>query len=354
MASTSPPAGPLSAADALLLNRYGHDTIRDVVGITSESVFCSAYGIFFALAMYSICRNGFRSRRAIIMSLVVVYLYAASVTQWAVDSYTTLKNIYCLYMTTDVALPDRAELGDEVFEKFAAAQQTIFDLNMIVADAVLIWRTWAVYQGRIRAIAIPCVLLLTAFVFALIDITCDFAEGQLAETTCRPPSGLIVWSFSVGTNVVCTAFIGWKAWQHRKVMKHLNTGGKYHGMSTENILSLLVESGLIYSALWIIQIIGYLDLEPYSPLYYFLQVLAGLGHQMTGLYPTLIIVIVNFKRTIWEHPITLDDPTYPNSLQWAVKTNRSGATRKSNACPEVSIHLETVGEVMRGDSRIDQ
>ncbi|KAJ6467267.1 hypothetical protein C8R45DRAFT_1171655 [Mycena sanguinolenta] len=224
--------------------------------------------------------------------------------------------------------------------------------HMIVADAVLIWRAWAVYQGRIRAIAIPCVLLLTAFVFALIDITCNFAEGQL---TCRPPSGLIVWSFSVGTNVVCTAFIGWKAWQHRKVMKQLNTGVKYHGMSTENILSLLVESGLIYSALWIIQIIGYLDLEPFSPLYYFLQVLAGLGHQMTGLYPTLIIVIVNFRRTIWEErPITLGDPTYPNSLQWAVKTNRSGATRKSNACPEVSIHLETASEVMRGDSWIDQ
>ncbi|KAJ6467269.1 hypothetical protein C8R45DRAFT_1106049 [Mycena sanguinolenta] len=79
MAST-PPAGPLSAADALLLKRYGHDTIRDVVGIISESVFCSAYGIFFVLALYSICRNGLRSRRAIIMSLVVVYLYAASVT----------------------------------------------------------------------------------------------------------------------------------------------------------------------------------------------------------------------------------------------------------------------------------
>ncbi|KAJ6467287.1 hypothetical protein C8R45DRAFT_938643 [Mycena sanguinolenta] len=105
MTSTSPPAGPLSAADGLLLNRYGHDTIRDVVCITSESVFCSAYGIFFALTMYSIW-----SRRAIIMSLIVVYLYAASVTQWAVDSYTTVKNIYCLYMTTDVALPDRAEL----------------------------------------------------------------------------------------------------------------------------------------------------------------------------------------------------------------------------------------------------
>ncbi|KAJ6458524.1 hypothetical protein C8R45DRAFT_937652 [Mycena sanguinolenta] len=202
-------------------------------------------------------------------------------------------------MTTDVDLPDRAELGDEVFEKFVAAQETIFDLNMIVVDAVLIWRTWAVYQGRIRAIAIPGVLLLTAFVFALIDITCNFAEGQLAETTCHPPSGLIVWSFSVGTNVVCTAFIGWKAWQHRKV-------------------------------------------------------LVGLGHQMMGLYPTLIIVIVNFRRTIWEERPITGDRTFPNSLRWAVNTNRSEATRKFNGCPEVGIHLKTGGKVMSRDSRIDK
>ncbi|KAJ6491097.1 hypothetical protein C8R45DRAFT_901352 [Mycena sanguinolenta] len=232
---------------------------------------------------------------------------------------------------------------------------------MIVADAVLIWRTWAV-------IAIPCVLLLTAFVFAFFDINCNFAEGQL---TCRPPAGILVWGFSVGTNVMCTALIGWKAW-YARMMKQLNAGVKYRGLSTENILSLLVESGLIYSAIWvkisahsisvcltnhfrIIQIIGYLDLEPYPPLNYFFQVLEGLGHQMTGLYPTLIIVIVNFKRTIWEeHPITLGDRTCPNSLQWAVKTNRSGATRKSNACTEVGIDLETVSEVMSGDSRIDK
>jgi hypothetical protein len=34
---------------------------------------------------------------------------------------------------------------------------------MIVGDAVLIWRTWAVYRGRILAILMPCILLLASF-----------------------------------------------------------------------------------------------------------------------------------------------------------------------------------------------
>ncbi|KAJ6495093.1 hypothetical protein C8R45DRAFT_927039 [Mycena sanguinolenta] len=161
-----------------------------------------------------------------------------------------------------------------------------------------------------------------------------FRWDPAPETTCRPPPWLLVWAFSVGTNAVCTILIGWKARQHRKVIKQSNSGGEYHGISVENDLSLLVESGLICTVcltnrFQIIQITGFLNLEPYSPLYYFVRVLVGLGRQMTGLYPTLIIVIVNFRRTIWEaHPITVGGRTGPNSLQWAVNTNRSGATRK--------------------------
>jgi hypothetical protein len=39
--------------------------------------------------------------------------------------------------------------------------------------------------------------------------------------------------------------------QHRKIMKELSLGVKSYGMSAENVLSLLVESGCIYSFLWV-------------------------------------------------------------------------------------------------------
>ncbi|KAF7373808.1 hypothetical protein MSAN_00592500 [Mycena sanguinolenta] len=347
MTSTSSPG--LSDADALLLKGYGQITISDVLGILFEGVFCGAYGIFFALAVYSIRQRGFRTRRAMIMALVVVYLYAASVTAWAVDCYIAFKDIHSLYMTTEIPLPDREDLAFDTFNKFVGVQETIFVFNAIVADAVVIWRTWAIYGGRITAIVTPCVLLLTAFVFALVDVTCNFYHGSTplpgANSVCVQ-SQKIVWAFSLATNVVCTLFIAFKAWEHRKTMKQLNfIGKKYHGMSAENILSLLVESGFIYSLLWTIQIIGYLDFDLNSPWYYISIVVVRLGRQTTGMYPTLIIVIVNLKRTIWEeHPTTLDEPTIPNSLQWAVNITRSGTTATINARPEVGIHLDVIRE----------
>ncbi|KAF8184559.1 hypothetical protein K438DRAFT_1937244 [Mycena galopus ATCC 62051] len=352
MASNS--SGPLSEDDALLLKSYATLTIQEVLGILFEGVFFGAYVIFFALAVYSIAQRGVRSRRAIIMSVVVGYLYATSVIAWALDCYMTFKNIHSLFMTTEIPLLDRADLADDTLGKFVGVQEMLFVFNAIVADAVVIWRTWAVYQGWIPAIVAPCILLLAAFVFALIDVTFSLYQGATplpGVATMYTKSQILVWAFSLATNVLCTLLIGFKAWRHRKMMKDLSLGVKYHGMSTENVLSLLVESGFIYSFLWATQIIGYLDFGPDSPWNFISVVVVRIGRQITGMYPTIIIVIVNFKRTIWEeYPITsLGHGS--NTLKWAVATGRSGAT-KAETLPQVDIHLDTVSEGMSADSGI--
>ncbi|KAJ7367568.1 hypothetical protein DFH08DRAFT_725571, partial [Mycena albidolilacea] len=173
---------------------------------------------------------------------------------------------------------------------------------MIIGDGVVIWRTWAVYQGRILAISMPCILLLVSFVFTLIDVTCGSYDGPLpgGEQIC-PQAAKTSWAFSVGTNVTCTILVGFKAWQHRKMMRELNLPGKSRRMSAEKIISLLVESGFIYSLLWLSQVIAYIDEIPRSsPWYFVYQAFVAMGDQIAGMYPTLIIVIVNFQRTIWD------------------------------------------------------
>jgi hypothetical protein len=63
------------------------------------------------------------------------------------------------------------------------------------------------------------------------------------------------------------------------------------------------------------------------------------------MYATLTIVIVNFKRTIWEeHPITVRGF---NTLQFAVDTTRSGAIRTLDTRHEVDTHPKTASQVVR-------
>jgi hypothetical protein len=131
------------------------------------------------------------------MSVLVGYLYATSVTAWAVDCYIAFKNIHSLYMTTEIPLLDRADLAKDTFFKFVGVLEMFFVFNVrenlifhafvlmssiqaVVADAVVIWRTWAVYQGWIPVIVAPCVLLLAAFGW----ISVQFYHRLCAHRTC--------------------------------------------------------------------------------------------------------------------------------------------------------------------------
>jgi hypothetical protein len=95
-----------------------------------------------------------------------------------------------------------------------------------------------------------------------------------------------------------------------------------------------------------------LDFALDSPWDFISVVVVRIGRQITGMYPTLIIVIVNFKRTIWEeYPITTLGHG-ANSLKWAVNTTSRSGTGRTESRPEVGIHLDTldtVSDVIRAD-----
>ncbi|KAF7348021.1 hypothetical protein MSAN_01754500 [Mycena sanguinolenta] len=327
----------LSEIDALV-DRFGYTLMHQVVLTVSESIFFSAYGIFFAVALYSIFRKGLKVRAATVMLVVVVLLYASSLTQWIINLWTALEGIYSLLMVPGVPIPDRPALFFEDFGKIAVPGEGLFVFNMILGDAVVVWRTWVVHCHRILAILLPCVLLLISFVFGLMDIVCNSNLGRATPlpgaTTVCPQADLIGWAFSVATNVTCTILIGFQAWRHRKILRLLNAPGKSRRMSSEKVLSLLVESGAIYSLLWLTQVISYLDIPLTSPALFAWAVLKGMGNQLSGLYPTLIIVIVNFRRTIWE-----ETPTgIGNALPWVPNSN-----------PKLSGITDTFGSLRAGD-----
>ncbi|KAJ7612727.1 hypothetical protein FB45DRAFT_939625 [Roridomyces roridus] len=262
-------------------------------------------------------------------------------------------------MTVDILpLPDREDLEIATFNQFVGVVELFFVFSAIVADAVVVWRTWAVYAGRLTAIAAPCLLLLAAFVFALVDVTLSLDKGADSPLPgadiMYTKSQILVWALSLATNVLCTVLIGIRAWRHRRTMKELSLGVKYPGLSTDRILSLLVESGFIYSFLWAAQVVGYLDFSADSPWNYISQVVVRIGRQLTGLYPTLIIVLVNFGHTIWEsegyHTEALGRDRKMGSLRWApmTTTTTSSVPTRRGKHDELGIGLESV--MSRGDA----
>ncbi|KAJ7835249.1 hypothetical protein B0H14DRAFT_2199266, partial [Mycena olivaceomarginata] len=206
----------------------------------------------------------------------------------------------------EIPLTDRKALVNENIYSLATQKTALYLFNMVVADCVVIWRVWALYPRALWVISMPCITLFTAFSFGVVDVTCTFAAdihhlvlpdgGQF----CSDLVGNVAWAwaFSLVTNVTCTILIGYRAWQYRRTMKSLHIVGHSRGMSADKVLSILVESGFIYCLLWLSQMIDYFKVSRNNSTIYIDWFTQGLGNQITGMYPTLIISIVNFKQTI--------------------------------------------------------
>ncbi|KAJ6527704.1 hypothetical protein B0H19DRAFT_1195546 [Mycena capillaripes] len=124
------------------------------------------------------------------------------------------------------------------------------------------------------------------------------------------------------------------------MMKPLNMS---RPLTTEKILSILVESGFMYSVFWFTQVITYIDsYDRDSPWWYV--------YDIVGLYPTLIIVIVNFHRTLWdEAPATTGDGAAFSTLRWAHSEEQSGRTDTFRSGRRANLEadgLETKGAIL--------
>ncbi|KAJ7447320.1 hypothetical protein B0H11DRAFT_2199204 [Mycena galericulata] len=338
--SDTTPSAPLSNADAQALYHFGLDITQDAIGVIWETIFLSessrsllesfysllsydscfsqgAYGIFFAVAVYTIFRKGLKSRSSVVMLFVVIYL------------------------STGQANINLAPLGTPM--------EALFMFNMVIGDSVIIWRAWVLHQRTIWVVSIPCLMLLMSFIFSVIDIICltDAGWADSGESAIAGGGGicghaeLTAWAFSLLTNIICTT-------QHRKSMKSLNILGNPRRMSTDKILSILVESGFVYCLFLLTQLILFFDVPRDTPLIYVYLMFAGMGDQISGMYPTLIIVIVNLHHTIWEEE-SASSRTRPrgtlntSTIQFASASKRSGSgpTETTLTQRSVNVHLDT-------------
>jgi len=330
-------SAPLSDTDAQALYSYGLAITQDAIGLIWETMFMSAYGVFFAVAVYSILRKGFKSRSSIAMLCVVIYLYATSLTLWALNVTFWFKNAHALFMDhPNMPLPDREEVADDNLVALGPPMEALFMFNMVVGDTVVIWRAWVLYQRTLWVVSIPCLMLLMSFIFSVIDLTCLTGAGWSNQSAIASGGAvcahaeLMSWAFSFVTNATCTILIGYKAWHHRRSMKSLNIVGNPRRMSTDKMLSILVESGFIYCLFWLTQLILFFDIDRRSPIIYVYELFSSMGDQISGIYPTLIIVIVNLHQTIWEPPSSTVElgTTGGNfsTVQWAQGSKRSAPT----------------------------
>lgn len=296
-------ANAVENQDHLLL--IGRIAMQDTLSVMVETTLWIFYLAVFSFAIKIQLRRGIRATASVFMLVVTVALFSISTVLWALVVTQLFQGFRVMLLHNDAG-----DLGQGVDERYKLLGQKsvfmegLFLLTMIIADSVVIWRAWVI-SNRHKIIFAPIIFLLAATAFAVIDVIClTEVEDDVSHTTSIPPgsrtctwSEPIAWALSLCTNILSTSIIAWQVWSHRRFMKN-ELGNRYPRSRSERVLVLLVESGFVYCLFWFTQLVLFFPLTRADRAIWAFEVLAPFGDQVSGLYPTIIIVLVNMQHSL--------------------------------------------------------
>ncbi|RDX40295.1 hypothetical protein OH76DRAFT_361381 [Lentinus brumalis] len=192
----------------------------------------------------------------------------------------------------------------------------ILTVNVVLGDAIVWWRVLAIWPDSLIVKVAGVVLLQSTLSMGLFDISDSCPETVFTDLTlvnlAMVPSGtmfeqdlfgLTASVLSLASNLVATALVWCKAWEHRKFIASVSLG---RSSKVEKVLALLVESGAVYCVLWM-AIVAYqvtwqvqgTDALPHVDAFvdYFIK---GCLIPLVGMYPTAIILLVALNKSHFE------------------------------------------------------
>ncbi|KAH9960353.1 hypothetical protein BGW80DRAFT_1256219 [Lactifluus volemus] len=171
----------------------------------------------------------------------------------------------------------------------------------ILSDIICAWRAVVLWNKDKRVIAILMLLILGNIAAAGYDLVVNltpFFNPSIHKDNPRRTM-LIMLGNTLGTNLLCTGLIGWKAWEHRVTIKQ-HLGECNVSTRVEKILAILIESGSFtavsrgfHQTTQIVYLIAGLGVfpEPFSSATQFALLV------LLGAYPTSITILVSAQKS---------------------------------------------------------
>ncbi|KAK7045064.1 hypothetical protein R3P38DRAFT_2882403 [Favolaschia claudopus] len=250
------------------------------------------YALLFSFCVFLVIKKGIqRSIPRQILLFATCLMFATSTALALVDSA-----IYLVQFSEGDYIPTS--------NKLQLACEVLFDSLFLMGDAIVLWRTWTLCLDRKLLVLLPMALWFGSLACLLSLIGFATHNGSSSAWTIgvydAPTTlhlSMSTAALSAATNFFSTTLITWKAWQRRDLFKVQSLTSTGPGTRAQKIMSLLIESGFIYFAIWIVAMLNfYIDWK--APV---LQAILRGGYDMVmGTYPTLIITLVHLEFTFWD------------------------------------------------------
>ncbi|KAI0259765.1 hypothetical protein BC834DRAFT_600802 [Gloeopeniophorella convolvens] len=271
-----------------------------------------AYVVLYAVSVHILLRKpGFLSSTPrLFMFGITTFMFLLSIIALALETALGLQQIILQLNPTSGGIWSSSRTNVII-----AVGATITRIMYILSDVVCAWRAVVLWNRDRRVIAILLLFILGTMAAAGSDLGLSLVplfnpshqSIQDSSNTKLGERAMIMVGPTLGTNLLSTGLIAWKAWQHRvSVRKHLGDGSA--PIRVEKILALLIESGFVYCCLWILYLISAFRVFP-EPGFTIMDAVLLFA---SGLYPTLIVILVCMQKS----PVDYYS-TYSTGIQFA-------------------------------------
>ncbi|KAF9265114.1 hypothetical protein L218DRAFT_957798 [Marasmius fiardii PR-910] len=297
-----------ASKDLAVLANVGKSYILTLAGLFITAVL---YGIYMVLLFAAIGilrrREGIMTARMILLAAVLVLFLLSTVYIIAYFSYFVI-GIKMLLVENPATIPLKTKSAAYLakFRRLGIVGQVTFPVSCVIGDAIVIWRAWALCGGDKKVMFLPVMLFLGLTASCLSFVGCMIEEDlPIVPSDSCTNRDMATFIFSMLTNVAGTAVIGYQTWSYRRAVKEYLQYYRHQAWAGR-ILVMLCESGVIYTTLWIIQLAVFASPSKNTPLdQAFRQVFSAAAAQLVGIYPTLMIVLVFLRRSLWDSDGTI-------------------------------------------------
>ncbi|VDC01103.1 unnamed protein product [Peniophora sp. CBMAI 1063] len=252
-----------------------------------ELVAWGAWGVLLAVCIQCIAvlwrniqRGNRRHRYLLVYIIVMTALATAGVAMTA-----KWQQIYLIDQRNYPGGPMAYYAKFAVNSLSVAGRFCAFIMNWM-ADGLLIWRLYVIYQGALLFVTLPTLTFLASFAMSIVELDAVTRPNSSVFASSSVNLGLIYWSLSIAVNVLVTALIVARVYFAQRALDHaFGVSSRRSDRLYSNVSAILIESAALYTIPAIIFLVGY-------SLQSTLQFTAGPLECIQGIAPLLIILRV--------------------------------------------------------------
>ncbi|KAF8066475.1 hypothetical protein FPV67DRAFT_1188955 [Lyophyllum atratum] len=297
----------MNPTDAFLLHMVGYHYLQNTTRLVTTTFLYGAAVLLFAFSTSILLKRGLKSRPTIMMFTATLTSFLLLTANWICIVSIVVSEIRLTLIKLDENTFNGTTMAqvDTDMYPFRVAEVWAQQLLLILSDSVVVWRAWALFQDNIWVQMGLSLLLLGAsganFAFIAL-ISTDIWVLIVSSIYKASPVTLVFNSFmalSFATNAIATMLIVYKLWAHQKSRNILELHNTQS--SVQKILIIIVESGLVFLALQLANLISnFAPFERYSPADFFQTAIFVIYTAFAGVYPSMVVYLVAQQRSMVE------------------------------------------------------